>query len=150
MTKIKTLGTAVLLIATVAAPVFAQDKGDPESRHGLEPTNSAESERPRPDFGMRNSEKTEPGDFAVTDGLSGRGQDGGLDRPSRSRHKQQPGWERRRRVTARGTLNNRPRRCQRPSIGQSSWIIFFQLFCSGPDSLVQMAGSLDRYQQEVR
>jgi hypothetical protein len=72
MTKIKTLGAAVLLIATVAAPVFAQDKGEPGSRHGLEPTNSAESERPRPDFGMRNSEKTEPGDFAVTDGLSGR------------------------------------------------------------------------------
>ena len=72
MTKIKTLGTAVLLIATVAAPVFAQNKGEPESRHGLEPTNPAQSERPRPDFGMRNSEKTEPGDFAVTDGLSGR------------------------------------------------------------------------------
>ena len=72
MTKIKTLGTAVLLIATVAAPVFAQDKGEPGSRRGLEPTNSAESERPRPDFGVRNSETTEPGDFAVTDGLSGR------------------------------------------------------------------------------
>jgi hypothetical protein len=38
MTKIKTLGTAVLLIATVAAPVFAQDKGELGSRHGLEPT----------------------------------------------------------------------------------------------------------------
>ena len=70
MTKIKTLGAAVLLIATVAAPVFAQDKGEPGSRRGLEPTNSAESERPRPDFGVRNSETTEPGDFAVTDGLS--------------------------------------------------------------------------------
>jgi hypothetical protein len=76
MTKIKTLSTAVLLIATVAAPVFAQDKGDPGSRHGLEPTNSAESERPRPDSGMRNSEKTEPGDFAATNGLSGRGRTG--------------------------------------------------------------------------
>ena len=72
MTKIKTLGAAVLLIATVAAPVFAQDKGEPGTRHGLEPPNSAESERPRLDSGVRNSEKTEPGDFAVTDGLSGR------------------------------------------------------------------------------
>ena len=68
MTNIKTLGTAVLLIATVAAPVFAQDKGEPGTRHGLEPPNSAESERPRLDSGMRNSEKTEPGDFAVTGG----------------------------------------------------------------------------------
>jgi hypothetical protein len=76
MTKIKTLGTAVLLIATVAAPVFAQDKGEPGSRRGLEPTSSAESERSRPDVGMRNSEKTGPGDFAVTDGLSGRGRTG--------------------------------------------------------------------------
>jgi hypothetical protein len=76
MTKIKMLGTAVLVIATVAAPVFAQDKGDPGSRHGLEPTNSAESERSRPDSGMRNGEKTEPRDFAVTNGLSGRGRTG--------------------------------------------------------------------------
>jgi hypothetical protein len=76
MTKIKTLGAAVLLIATVAAPVFAQDKGEPGTRHGLEPPNSAESERPRLDSGVRNSEKTEPGDFAVTDGLSGRGRTG--------------------------------------------------------------------------
>jgi hypothetical protein len=76
MTKIKTLGVAVLLIATVGAPVFAQERGEPESRHRLQPPNSAESERPRPDSGMRNSEKTEPGDFAVTDGLSGRGRTG--------------------------------------------------------------------------
>ena len=72
MMKIKTIGAAVLLVAAVAAPVFAQDKGEPGTRHGLEPPNSAESERPRIDSGMRNSEKTEPGDFAVTDGLSGR------------------------------------------------------------------------------
>jgi hypothetical protein len=30
----------VLLIATAAAPVFAQDKGEPGTRHGLEPLNS--------------------------------------------------------------------------------------------------------------
>jgi hypothetical protein len=66
----------VLLIATVGAPVFAQERGEPESRHRLQPPNSAESERPRPDSGMRNSEKIEPGDFAVTDGLSGRGRTG--------------------------------------------------------------------------
>jgi hypothetical protein len=40
MTKIKTVGAAVLLIATAAAPVFAQDKGEPGTRHGLEPLNS--------------------------------------------------------------------------------------------------------------
>jgi hypothetical protein len=72
MTKIKTLGAAVLLVAAVAAPVFAQDGGRVGGRYGWEPTNSAESERPRLDFGMLNSETTEPGDFAVTDGLSGR------------------------------------------------------------------------------
>jgi hypothetical protein len=74
MTKIRTLSIAVLLIAAVATPVFAQDKDEPGSHHRLEPTNSAESERPRPDFGIRSSETTKPGDFAVTDGLSGRGQ----------------------------------------------------------------------------
>jgi hypothetical protein len=76
MTKIKTLGTILLLFAAVAAPVFAQDRGELGSRPGLEPTNSADSERPRPNFGMRDSEATKPGDFAVTDGLSGRGRFG--------------------------------------------------------------------------
>jgi hypothetical protein len=72
MMKIKTLGAAVLLVAAVAAPVFAQDGRRVGGPYGWEPTNSAESERPRPDFGMLNRETTEPGDFAVTDGLSGR------------------------------------------------------------------------------
>jgi hypothetical protein len=73
MTKIRTLSTTVFLLAAVAAPVFAQDRGELGSRHGLGPTNSANSERPPPSFGMPNSETTEPGDFAVTDGQSGRG-----------------------------------------------------------------------------
>jgi hypothetical protein len=71
MTKIKMLSTAVLLIAAAAAPVFAQDRDEPANGHRWEPTSSAESERPRPDFGTRNT--IESGDFAVTDGLSGRG-----------------------------------------------------------------------------
>jgi hypothetical protein len=70
MTKIKTLGATVLLFTAVAAPVFAQD----------EPSNSANSEKPgmhsrmrnSESSGMSNSEVTEPGDFAVTDGLSNR------------------------------------------------------------------------------
>ena len=73
MTKIKTISTTVLLFAVVAAPVFAQDGGEPGNRYGWVPNNSANSERPRPyfnteDFGMRNSDITEPGDFAVTGG----------------------------------------------------------------------------------
>jgi hypothetical protein len=58
MTKIKTFSATVLLFATVAAPVFAQDRGVLGSRYGWQPRSSA------------NSEMTEPGDFAVTGGLS--------------------------------------------------------------------------------
>jgi hypothetical protein len=60
MTKIKTLGATVLLFAAVAAPVFAHDGGARGSRYGWEPRSST------------NSEMTEPGDFAVTGGLSNR------------------------------------------------------------------------------
>ena len=60
MTKIKALGATVLLFAAVAAPVFAHDRGVVGSRYHWEPSSSA------------NSEMTEPGDFAVTGGLSNR------------------------------------------------------------------------------
>jgi hypothetical protein len=60
MTKIKTFSATALLFAAVAAPVFAHDRGVLESRHGWEPSSSA------------NNEMTEPGDFAVTGGLSNR------------------------------------------------------------------------------
>ena len=80
MTKIKTISTTVLLFAVVAAPVFAQDGSVPGSSYGREPRNSANSEKPgmhsrmrnSESSGMSNSEVTEPGDFAVTDGLSNR------------------------------------------------------------------------------
>ena len=74
MTKIKTLGATVLLVATVAAPVFAQDGHVLGSRYGWEPNGSARNETPRLNFrdagnsGIRNTELTEPGDFAVTGG----------------------------------------------------------------------------------
>jgi hypothetical protein len=58
MTRIKTLGATVLLFAAVAAPAFAQDRGVLGSRYGWGPSGSA------------NSETIEPGDFAVTGGLS--------------------------------------------------------------------------------
>ena len=73
MNKIKTLGTVVLLITTFAAPVFAQENGEPEGRRRSEPTRPAETATPRSDAGMPNGGNTGPGDFAVTDGLSGRG-----------------------------------------------------------------------------
>jgi hypothetical protein len=60
MTKINMFSATVLLFAAVAAPVFAQDGGVRGSRYGWEPSSSA------------NSEMTEPGDFAVTGGLSNR------------------------------------------------------------------------------
>jgi hypothetical protein len=60
MIKIKTFSAAVLLFATVAAPMFAQDRGVLGSRYGSEPSRSA------------NSKTAEPGDFAVTGGLSNR------------------------------------------------------------------------------
>ena len=129
MKKIKTLGAAVLLVATVAAPVFAQDGGGIGGRYGWEPTNSAESERPRPDFGMLNSETTEPGDFAVTDGLSGRSPIRELHGPCRSRHQQRPVWELRRRVTARSTLNEGPRRYRGPfNCRSTTWLKASKLF----------------------
>ena len=84
MTKLKTLSIAGLLFAFVAAPVFAQDGSVPGDRHWQEPSSSANSEKPginggvrnRENVGTRNSGMTEPGDFAVTDGLSGRGRAG--------------------------------------------------------------------------
>ena len=60
MTKIKTFSATVLLFAAVAAPVFAQHGGALGSRYGWEPSSSA------------NSQMIEPGDFAVTGGLSNR------------------------------------------------------------------------------
>jgi len=60
MTKIKTFSATVFLFAAVAAPVFARDGGVLGSRHRWEPSSSA------------SSEMTEPGDFAVTGGLSNR------------------------------------------------------------------------------
>jgi len=79
MTKIKTFSATVLLFAAVAAPVFAQDGGVLGSSYGWEPISSANSEKPGIHSRMRNSESsvsnsemTEPGDFAVTGGLSNR------------------------------------------------------------------------------
>jgi hypothetical protein len=59
MSKIKTFSATVLLFAAVAAPVFAHEPGI-HSRMG-----NSES------F-VSNSGMTEPGDFAVTGGLSNR------------------------------------------------------------------------------
>jgi hypothetical protein len=70
MTKIKTLGATVLLVAAVAAPVFAQDGRALGSRYGREPSSSWNSEMPGMNSVVRNSGVTEPGDFAVTGGLS--------------------------------------------------------------------------------
>jgi hypothetical protein len=65
MTKIKTLGATVLLVAAVAAPVFAQGRGGV----GSEPSSSVSTEMPSMNSGIRNRELNEPGDFAVTGGL---------------------------------------------------------------------------------
>jgi hypothetical protein len=72
----KTFSTTVLLFVAVAAPTFAQDRGGLGNSYGWEPNSSANSEKPRLNFGvgnsgnfrMRNREMAEPGDFAVTGG----------------------------------------------------------------------------------
>jgi hypothetical protein len=87
MTKIKTLSLAGLLFAAAAVPVFAQDGSVPADRHRQGPSSSANSEKPGINGGVRDtgnigtghSETTEPGDFAVTDGLSDRS---GRDNPT--------------------------------------------------------------------
>jgi hypothetical protein len=63
VTKIKTLGATVLLLAAAAAPVFAQDGAVLGSRYRWEPSSSAYREKPV----MNNSEMTPPGDAAVTE-----------------------------------------------------------------------------------
>jgi hypothetical protein len=68
MTKIITLGATVLLVAAVAAPVFAQDRGEVGGHYGWEPSSSVSTEMPGMNSRMRNSEVDEPGDFAVTGG----------------------------------------------------------------------------------
>jgi hypothetical protein len=70
MTKIEALSASVLLFAAVAMPAFAQDGRVIGSRYGWEPSSSTYSEKPAVNSGMNNSEMTEPGDFAVTGGLS--------------------------------------------------------------------------------
>jgi hypothetical protein len=72
MIRIKTLGATVLLVAAFAAPVFAQDRGGFGGRYGWEPSWSVNSEMSGRNSGMRNSEVNEPGDFAVTGGVSTR------------------------------------------------------------------------------
>ena len=72
MTKIKTLGATVLLVAAFAAPVFAQDGGRLGGRYGWEPGRSVNSEMSGMNSVMRNGEVNEPGDFAVTGGVSTR------------------------------------------------------------------------------
>jgi hypothetical protein len=80
MTKIKTFSATVLLFAAVSAPVFAQDRGVLGSSYGWQRSSSANSEKPGIRSRMRNSESsgtsnseiTEPGDFAVTGGVSSR------------------------------------------------------------------------------
>ena len=70
MAKIKTLSATVLLFVAVA-PAFAQD-GGAQSRYGWEPSSSVNSEMLGTNSVRRDSEMTEPGDFAVTGGLSNR------------------------------------------------------------------------------
>ena len=72
MTKIKTLGATALLFAAAAAPALVQDGRVLGSRYGWEPSSSVNSEMPGTRSVRRNSERTEPGDFAVTGGLSNR------------------------------------------------------------------------------
>jgi hypothetical protein len=76
MKNLKTLGIIAILLAGVAAPLFAQEGAGPESRSEQERAGFVE--RPGLNFGirvpgnpgMRNGEASEPGDFAVTGGLS--------------------------------------------------------------------------------
>jgi len=69
------LSTTVLLFAAVAEPVFAEDGGF-GGRYESILNGSAKSERVDAgmsntgNVGTRNSEMTEPGDLAVTGGLS--------------------------------------------------------------------------------
>jgi hypothetical protein len=78
MTKIKTFSATVLLFAVVSAPMFAQDRGVLGNSYGWEPSSSANSKKPGIHSRMRNSESSgtsnseiaEPGDFAVTGGVS--------------------------------------------------------------------------------
>jgi hypothetical protein len=70
MTKIKTLSATALIVAAIATPVFAQDAGVLGTRYEKPDVNSVM--RNSESFGMSNSETTEPGDFAVTGGSSGR------------------------------------------------------------------------------
>jgi hypothetical protein len=72
MSKIKTLSTTALLFLAVAAPVLAEEGGTLESRKRLEPISSADREKADTISRVREREATEPGDFAVTDGFSGR------------------------------------------------------------------------------
>ena len=68
MAKIKTLSATVLLFVAVA-PAFAHD-GGAQSRYGWEPSSSVNSEMLGTNSVRRDSEMTEPGDFAVTGGES--------------------------------------------------------------------------------
>jgi hypothetical protein len=76
MKNVKTLSIIAILLAGVAAPLFAQEGAGPESRSERERAGFVE--RPGLNFGisvpgnsgMRNGETSEPGDFAVTGGLS--------------------------------------------------------------------------------
>jgi hypothetical protein len=84
MTKIKTFSATVLLFAAVAASVFAQDRGVLGSRYGREPSRLRQqrNERAR---GFRSDRRPVQSQQSLES-----------HRPSRSRHKQQPSWERRR------------------------------------------------------
>ena len=70
MAKIKALSATVLLFAAAAAPASAQDGRVLGSRYGWEPSSSVNNEMPGTHSVRRNSEMTEPGDFAVTGGES--------------------------------------------------------------------------------
>ena len=70
MTKIKTLSATVLLVAAFATPVFAQDRGVRRRPLWVGAEQLREHEMSGMNSGMSNSEVTEPGDFAVTGGLS--------------------------------------------------------------------------------
>jgi len=80
MTKIKTFSATALLFAAGFVPVFAQDRGVLGSSYGWEPSSSANSRKPGTHSRMRNSDSSgtsnseiaEPGDYAVTGGVSSR------------------------------------------------------------------------------
>ena len=68
MTKIKTLSIMTILFVAVSAPLFAEEGAGSSSER--ESVRSIDSERAVPNSGIRNSQASQPGDFAETGGVS--------------------------------------------------------------------------------